>query len=913
LVDVGVADGVLHARGQGPDPILELTSPLDVRATARQVLEIQLRASHAGTAEIFYSNTTEGRFGGFSQDKSLRFAVLGDNRWHTYRLLPFWQGLGRIVRLRFDPLDAATFDLDWLRILEYPDRKLLPRDGVPKPDCPEFEFPAAFPYWYWFETVSPALQARRSMGEGLWLGPAMDFAAEDRAYASLSLTVAPASGPVSATLHFATTQAPGLASRGFPVIADGKEHVYHLDLLGTAAWRGRVLALGLTLPEPSRLGAFRGNPAAVQATKVPPHSVVHWLKVADEPLGPARIDVVSFGPDIALPRAGTAFPFRAVVANGGGSTVPIPKAALRLPPGIEIVAGPIPDAATNAVGLGFGDETGWTWTLRSAAPLRAEAVLRLETRGVDPVEQRCSLDIAARRDVPASAYVPPPQPVRGPTEVGVYYFPGWKTASQWQPIRRYPERRPVLGWYREGDPEVADWHIKWAVEHGITFFAYDWYWSQGTRQLEHALHDGLFRARYRHLLKFCLLWANHNAPGTSTPDDCEAVTRYWIEQYFRRPEYLRVDDRPVVIIFSTDRLDADLGAAAVKSAFDAMRRCCREAGLKDLYLVACVGEAGQARQAAAEGYDAVTAYNWPGLGVPTGQLVAPFETLLPGYRERWRHILDLGQPTLWLPICGGWDSRPWHGDNNLVRFGRTPDLFRRHLLDARALLPVSAPAPAAATSGTVTNTAANLVLIEAWNEFGEGSYIEPHQEFGFGYLDAIRDVFSAAPAQHVDLVPADVGLGPYDVPPSPPSRTDWDFTRDDAGWSNLMDLADADVVDGALTARTTGNDPALFGPPFQARAPAFAAVRVRLKLTARDGRPFRDQGQLFWRTSRLAESEASSERFEVIGDGQWHEYTIPVAANRRWRGWITRLRLDPVNQRDITVSVSAIRLMPKTG
>jgi len=31
----------------------------------------------------------------------------------------------------------------------------------------------------------------------------------------------------------------------------------------------------------------------------------------------------------------------------------------------------------------------------------------------------------------------------------------------------------VLGWYREGDPELADWQIKWAVEHGITFFAYD--------------------------------------------------------------------------------------------------------------------------------------------------------------------------------------------------------------------------------------------------------------------------------------------------------------------------------------------------------------------------------------------------------------------------------------------------------
>ena len=76
----------------------------------------------------------------------------------------------------------------------------------------------------------------------------------------------------------------------------------------------------------------------------------------------------------------------------------------------------------------------------------------------------------------------------------------------------------------------------------------------------------------------------------------------------------------------------------------------------------------------------------------------------------------------------------------------------------------------------VGQTAANKsVLIEAWNEWGEGSYIEPHREFGFGYLDAIRDVFTASPGAHQDVTPADVELGPYDVPEPPPTRTDWDF------------------------------------------------------------------------------------------------------------------------------------------
>ncbi|MGZ4974992.1 MAG: glycoside hydrolase family 99-like domain-containing protein, partial [Limisphaerales bacterium] len=55
-----------------------------------------------------------------------------------------------------------------------------------------------------------------------------------------------------------------------------------------------------------------------------------------------------------------------------------------------------------------------------------------------------------------------------------------------------------------------------------------------------------------------------------------------------------------------------------------------------------------------------------------------------------------------------------------------------------------------------------LLLLDNWNEWSEGHYIAPHREYGFGYLDAVRRVFSDAPEKHKDLIPADIGLGPYD-------------------------------------------------------------------------------------------------------------------------------------------------------
>ncbi|MCX7008012.1 MAG: glycoside hydrolase family 99-like domain-containing protein, partial [Kiritimatiellaeota bacterium] len=609
------------------------------------------------------------------------------------------------------------------------------------------------------------------------------------------------------------------------------------------------------------------------------------------PQGPAQLKVRSFATIEALPRAGLPATLLARVANTGGTVAKNLRATLTLPDGVQAVA------AAQPAALAVGEETEFSWKLAVPQPVSGAATLVLAADGADGAPAQATLAFTPRIAVPQTGYVPEPKPVLGPFEVGVYYFPGWHTPERWQPLQGFPERRPVLGWYREGDPEVADWQIKWAVEHGITYFVYDWYWSQGAKHLEHGLHDAYFKSRYHHLLKFCLLWANHNPPKTSSLADCRAVARYWIENYFRRPEHLTVDGKPVMIIFSPHRLSDDLGSAHVKEALDAMRAECRAAGLPGLHLVACVGNASQAQQCAAEGYDAVTAYNWPGLGRTTDDKYAPFETLVPAYRKNWETIrAESPIPIAPLPVCGGWDSRPWHGDNNLVRYGRTPELFKRHLQDAKEFLlqPES--------------HGSKLLLVEAWNEWGEGSYIEPHREFGFGFLDAIRGVFTSAPAQHDDVTPADAGLGPYDLPPPAPSKTAWDFAHGDAAWTHTMGFAEVGVRNGALAGRTSSHDPAFFSPTLQAPAEKFSSVVVRMKLARADGKPVTDKGQLFWRTSRVPESEGTSVHFEINGDGQWHDYTIPLAGSKRWRGTITGLRLDPCNQAGVQVDIASLRL-----
>ena len=322
-------------------------------------------------------------------------------------------------------------------------------------------------------------------------------------------------------------------------------------------------------------------------------------------------------------------------------------------------------------------------------------------------------------------------------------------------LDRFPERMPLLGYYREGDPDVMDWQIRWAVEHGVGFFAFDWYWDRGRRMLEHALHDGYLRARFRSSMRFCLLWANHNPPGSSSEADLLAMTDYWIAQYFHRPEYLAIDGKPVVIVFSPRRLRADLGTEGVRRALARMRARVREAGLPGLYVMGAA-HVGRGKLAALvhEGYDAATGYNYPHAGMADpAALRAPYASMVDGYEQIWYTIAARGLID-YVPVTEpGWDSRPWHGDTALVRTERDPAAFEDMLRRARAF-----------TDRHPVAGDRRLVLIEAWNEYGEGEVIEPHRQWGFAYLDAVRRVFARGGGRHEDVGPADVGRG---VPRAP--------------------------------------------------------------------------------------------------------------------------------------------------
>jgi len=869
LADPKVADGALSARVVDWDPFF--TSPeFVVPARQGQWIELRLRADHSGDAEFFWTNTLETKFAGFSPGKQTPFRIDGDGRWHVYRVRPCWEPEKRIIKLRLDlPRDKGFYEVDYVRIVERP--------AAGAVAAPAWEFDKGAEGWS-FESDGDAPGVRRGAlafrsgrAPRRLVSPRLGFAAETRMFLTVRMSV---SRGKTATVKFANDAQSGMGAHGFPVLADGEPHTYIADLGTSRQWRDTI-----------RLLTF--EPSDAPWARV----AIDFVRIDAKPSGPPELTVRQFGLADGLPRAGQKLSIAASVANRGGSPARGVRATVELPSRLTTTA-----PLTQELGdIWYGETRMVEWPVEATAATSRRARLTVAAEALPELRVSERVRVARGLGLPEAPYVPEPQPAKTDYQVGVYYFPGFPTWAKWRPIADFPERKPLLGWYDESLPEVADWQIKWAVEHGVSFFAVDWYWCKGARHLEHWLHDAYFKARYRRYLKFCLLWANHNPPKTSSEADLLAVTDYWLEHYFRWPEYLKVEGKPVVIIFSVYRLSRDMGAEAVAAAFEKMRERCRKAGLAGLYLVACAGSSrGQLEALKKQGYDAASGYNYPSLK-SAGRRWHPYAENIVGYRELWHEAADHKLLKEIPALSGGWDSRPWHGPKARVVFGRTPRLFERHCRDAKAFLDARDAEMPPETK---------MCIVEAWNEWGEGSYIGPHREHGFDYLEAIRRVFAPHSPKPLPITPRDIGLGPYDLPrpDAAAPKTAWDLTKpaDRADWRSVANAA-MDPAASTLKGTSTGSDTRISGPVVRIPAEAFPWLVVEMS-TSKPERP-----QLFWSTTTAGTSENTSIRFDVPGDGKLHTHWVRLADRPCWTGLIKGLRFDPVNQPGIDFELRSIR------
>ncbi|MBQ3342647.1 MAG: glycoside hydrolase family 99-like domain-containing protein [Kiritimatiellae bacterium] len=528
------------------------------------------------------------------------------------------------------------------------------------------------------------------------------------------------------------------------------------------------------------------------------------------------------------------------------------------------------------------------------------------------------------------AYVPEPQPVKSAVEITAIYYPGTEHMPEWDMIAQTcPERKPLLGWYDEGNPEVIDWQIKWAVEHGISNFCVDWYWNKGYRRLEHWV-KGYYKARYRRYLKWYMMYANHNQPGAHSTADQVAVTKYWIDNYFKTPEYYTIDGKPVVCYWSFSAIDLDFIAEAaangenlkegegIRRAFAISERMAKEAGLPGIHWqlmwrttsydpVFAVARRG-------EGFSSSISYGF----VDDARRLAPkaataegltYDMVAEGIPKLWTAKAVQQELPWWLPIPTGWDDRPRSFSRSTVIRDRTPEKFASVCREARAFC---------------EKNGIKHAVIHPINEWQEGSYIEPNGEYGFAMYDAIRDAFCEKPAEGwpKNICPSDVGLGPYDYPPLFRSSVQsWEFADSVEGWYRQpYGGGELEVRNGCLqfwVTRMNNYNIRQRIAPFDAARYSRFRIRMKVQPNAKSG----DGGD----NSRYMRLKWGSAECPIIGndlvidekrciancpvtvDGEFHEYTLGLSENRDWKGMVDELWFEACQIMHARVSIDWMR------
>lgn len=539
----------------------------------------------------------------------------------------------------------------------------------------------------------------------------------------------------------------------------------------------------------------------------------------------------------------------------------------------------------------------------------------------------------------AGGYIPEPRPVRSGIELSALYYPGTEHMPEWDMVKQtLPHIRPLLGWYDEGDPENIDWQIKWAVEHGITSFCVDWYWDRGEQRLDHWV-KGFYKARFRRYLKWYVMYANHNSPGDHSSEDQEAVTKWWIDNYFKTPEYYRIDGKPVVVYFSTANLDKDfIDEAARKGeklapgeglrrAFGISERLAREAGLPGIYWMCIAPRPSIPPETLAAwktgGIKSVTPYTFGGPRVfdivpeAHGPGDRPrnysFDVMMAGAEKYWRDNIGLGGDIGYLPMLPtGWDDRPRSFQNSKITHSRTPEKFRKVCEAAREFC---------------RRHGVRRIMVAPINEWQEGSYIEPNDEFGFGMYDAMRDVFCEKPAAGwpPNLTPESIGRPLREFPPMRLSRNQsWTFDDSTEGWYRQPYGCPVTLCkNGALTFVTTrkGNfNIRLRLEPFPASG--YSSFSLRMRLRPSTGLPpvtgAAARMRLKWGTtdrpvidsSLSVNQNRSVASCGVMPDGEWHTYTLDLSRSPDWRGDVNELWFEAVGATHVDVEIDWMKFGP---
>lgn len=331
-------------------------------------------------------------------------------------------------------------------------------------------------------------------------------------------------------------------------------------------------------------------------------------------------------------------------------------------------------------------------------------------------------------------------------------FTEWTNVKKATPI--YPghhqPRIPLdYDYYNMLDRETRERQSKLAKQYGIYGFCYYHYWFDGKLLMEQPCEKLLEEKDID--LPFCFCWANE--PWTRAWDGKTSVVlmaqRYgeekeWQEHFeyllpfFQDQRYIKIDNAPMFVIYRANSIPN------CDKMIRFWNEACKTMGFSGIHIVEELntfqGEPScEASKAVVEFEPLNTQRIWRKhiqiFAILRGVCYARKPRIFK-YDDIWQRIIRNPIPNMKKKVYLGafidWDNSPRRQQKPTIYKNASPEKFERYFTIQLK---------------KAEENQIDFVFINAWNEWAEGTYLEPDEKNGYRYLEAVRRALGVVNAE----------------------------------------------------------------------------------------------------------------------------------------------------------------------
>lgn len=370
-------------------------------------------------------------------------------------------------------------------------------------------------------------------------------------------------------------------------------------------------------------------------------------------------------------------------------------------------------------------------------------LLRKQDGFIDISSEKYELD---SKDVRVLAwYLPQYYEIPSNNEIYGRGFTEWSNTSRTIPVyvgHNQPRIPYDVGYYCLNSPEVMQRQVELAKMYGIYGFCFHYYWFSGERTMEKPLF--LFRQNENIDFHYCINWATEDWTASWNGGDKRVIykqkiepgddVRFWndIKPFFEDRRYIRVDNKPLLIIYSV-RFERE---SAINSFLSSLQKLAQKDGFEGLYIL-ITNRYGEPEQVEYYGADGVVVYGADDqffANCPTKDVDGYINPYFSGnvydykeYVEKKMYQRTFNNTNVFYGALTGFDNSARYSEKASIYDGSTPDLYKKWLKYAIE------------KNSECHKPEDNYVFVGSWNEWAEASYLEPDYRFGYGYLQKTKE------------------------------------------------------------------------------------------------------------------------------------------------------------------------------